>query len=584
MNIIEKDSEIYKDIRILYVEDDLELREMTFSFLKILFPKTHAVTNGAEGLDLFKKNIYDIILTDIRMPVMNGIKFISEIRKITETQRIIISSAYFDENDLMTLINLGVSKFLKKPTPIMNLRNLLFTTSDEILKEIEFKTLRKEYEQLLRKDLSDSVEKQSLLSEVVKQSFSAVVITDLEGKIEYVNKKFMEYSEYSMEELIGNNPRVIKSGLHDPDYYKNIWDDLNSGKNWVGEFHNKKKSGKIYTVLANIVPIKNNKGETTHYAGIHQDITYQKKEAAKRKKNEEIVKKSNEDLIIINKKLQDMQNHMMQQEKMASIGQLAAGIAHEINNPTGFIMSNLRSFKEYVADFKDLIAEYKKLDPSDNLESIQNKLKITNALEKEIDIDFLLDDVDDLLKESIDGADRIKDIVQNLRNFARLDQTEEFNYININDAIESTLKIVWNEIKYVSDVKKDFEEVKQVYANGGLLNQVFTNILVNAAQAIGSCKVNEKGLIKIKTYEENDKLLIEIVDNGCGMPDNIIKKIYEPFFTTKEVGKGTGLGLNISYDIVVNKHNGELICTSELDKGTTFKIILPIDKVKKQTK
>ena len=194
---------------------------------------------------------------------------------------------------------------------------------------------------------------------------------------------------------------------------------------------------------------------------------------------------------------------------------------------------------------------------------------------KENHIDFLLEDVGDLVNESLEGVERITSIVKNLRSFSRIDQIGEIKEYDIREGIKSTLIIAKNNYKYVAEVKTEFEEVPSIKCMPNEINQVFLNIIVNAAQAIESEKRKEKGLILIKVYEEKDFVCCSIYDDGPKIPEEVINKIFDPFFTTKEAGKGTGLGLNISYDIIVNKHKGKLLVENCSEKGVKFIIKLP---------
>ncbi|MCL4457058.1 MAG: ATP-binding protein [Nitrospirae bacterium] len=279
--------------------------------------------------------------------------------------------------------------------------------------------------------------------------------------------------------------------------------------------------------------------------------------------------------------LKAVQSQILQQEKMASIGQLAAGVAHEINNPVGFIMSNLGSLHKYI----DKLSEFIKIQteaieelscnpPISPLEkggeggfdNIIDKIKESqNALK----IDYIMQDIGSLIKESLEGAERVKKIVQDLKSFSHVDESEH-NSIDINAGIESTINIVWNELKYKATVKKEYGDIPPTKCNAGQLNQVFMNILVNAAHAI-----EKQGEITIKTWHENNDIFVSISDTGHGIPADKINRIFEPFFTTKEVGKGTGLGLSIAYDIV-KKHNGDIMVESEVGRGTTFTVKIPV--------
>jgi len=281
-----------------------------------------------------------------------------------------------------------------------------------------------------------------------------------------------------------------------------------------------------------------------------------------------VLETKNRELEAAYSELKNTQAQILQREKMASIGQLAAGVAHEINNPTGFIMSNLGTLGKYADKLTTFIEAQTKVIESLSAGEYPDELKETR---KKLKLDYILEDLGMLINESLDGADRIKKIVQNLKSFSRLDEAE-FKPSDINECIESTLNIVWNELKYKATVEKDYGKIPMIKCFPQQLNQVFMNLLVNGAHAIES-----QGTIKIKTWNGDGALHISISDTGSGIPEDKIKRIFEPFFTTKPVGKGTGLGLSITYDIV-KKHNGDIMVSSEVGKGTEFTITLPFDE------
>ena len=266
-------------------------------------------------------------------------------------------------------------------------------------------------------------------------------------------------------------------------------------------------------------------------------------------------------------------------QKLESIGQLASGIAHEINTPTQYIADNTNFLKKGFSDLKEIITFYEELrgavvgygDHKDIVTKIQ-------ALEQEINLAFLKEEIPQSIEEMDIGLQQITRIVKGMKEFSH-PATEEKKRVDINKALETVLSVSRNEWKYVAKVVKNFEsETFFVACYPGDLNQVFLNIVVNAAQAIaGVRKEGEdiKGIITITTAFDKDWAKIEIADNGPGMPNEIQKKIFDPFFTTKEVGKGTGQGLSIAYSIVVNKHGGNIYCDSKVGEGTTFKICLP---------
>jgi two-component system, NtrC family, sensor kinase len=289
------------------------------------------------------------------------------------------------------------------------------------------------------------------------------------------------------------------------------------------------------------------------------------KDISERIKDEREMWKANLELAEANMKLQRTQSIMVQQEKLASIGQLAAGVAHEINNPLGFLKSNHATLVKYVRTF--VIAWRELRDAA---------LPAASALEERLGLKDIFDDLESLFAESDDGFARIIRIVASLKNFSRAEYGEALAPYDVNAGIESTLVVAWNELKYVAEVKKDFGEVPHIQARGGELNQVILNILVNAAQAIASQGKNGKGNITISTRVRGESVVITIADDGPGMPKAVQSKIFDPFFTTKDPGSGTGLGLSISYDIVVAKHGGSLHVSSEPGEGAAFIIELPI--------
>jgi two-component system NtrC family sensor kinase len=264
--------------------------------------------------------------------------------------------------------------------------------------------------------------------------------------------------------------------------------------------------------------------------------------------------------------LQLTQAKVIQQEKMASIGQLAAGVAHEINNPMGFISSNLNTLVKYMERLTDFIhTQSRALESLDGIQ-VADELRDKR---KTLKIDYVIDDTRELIRESMDGAERVRTIVQNLKSFSRVDDAES-RPADINECITSTINIVWNELKYKASLVRELGVIPLTRCHPQQINQVFLNLLVNAAQSI-----DKQGEIVVRSWHENGSIYAQVTDTGCGMPPDVLKQIFEPFFTTKEVGRGTGLGLSITYDIV-KKHNGEITATSEEGKGTTFTVRLPV--------
>jgi signal transduction histidine kinase len=268
-----------------------------------------------------------------------------------------------------------------------------------------------------------------------------------------------------------------------------------------------------------------------------------------------------------NNRLEEAQNQLLQSEKMASIGQLAAGVAHEINNPIGFVSSNLGSLRGYVEPIFDLLALLKD-QPREALPAELRDALV--RLDKAVDLEFVQEDLPQLLNESEDGLLRVKKIVQDLKDFSRVDHAD-WQDADLNAGLDSTLNVVMNEVKYKAEVRKDYGVLPPVRCIAAQLNQVFMNLIVNAAHAIA-----ERGTITLVTRAvDDDWVCVEISDTGSGMSEEVKRRIFEPFFTTKPVGQGTGLGLSLSFSIV-QKHGGRIEVDSEIGVGTRFKVWIPV--------
>ncbi|MBR7962699.1 histidine kinase [Burkholderia vietnamiensis] len=265
------------------------------------------------------------------------------------------------------------------------------------------------------------------------------------------------------------------------------------------------------------------------------------------------------------RELEETHVQLLQSEKLASIGQLAAGVAHEINNPIGFISANLNTLRTWVRTLLDVIAAHEAAMPQ-----LEPRTRDTlAAMRGAADLDYVRDEIVTLIDESIDGALRVRRIVQDLRDFSR-PGSGEWSVVDVHAGLESTLNVVHNELKYKADIVREYGDVPHVECLPSQLNQVFMNLLVNAAHAIPA-----RGVITIRTSSDGDQVSIAISDTGTGMTPDIVRRIFDPFFTTKPVGQGTGLGLSVSHGIV-ERHRGTIDVTSEPGRGTTFCVRLPI--------
>ncbi|MBW8846839.1 MAG: ATPase [Burkholderiales bacterium] len=303
--------------------------------------------------------------------------------------------------------------------------------------------------------------------------------------------------------------------------------------------------------------------------------------AAHRTLLEDAVQERTSELRTVNEVLQNeirerkhLEGQLIQSEKLASIGHLAAGVAHEINNPIGYIFSNHGTLDGYIGKLFELIAAYECAEASITAREVIADLR---ALRERLELDFLKEDIPVLIRESRQGIVRVRQIVQDLKDFSRIESSQDWESADLHQGIDSTLNIVASEIKYKADLVKEYGTIPHIECLASQVNQVVMNLVVNATHAIGE----KRGRITIRTGAEEGQVWMEVSDTGSGIPPETLKHIFEPFFTTKPVGKGTGLGLSLSYGIV-QKHHGRIDVESVVGQGTTFRVTLPVRQTQTQ--
>lgn len=374
-----------------------------------------------------------------------------------------------------------------------------------------------------RKSTEENLRK---LSQAVEQSPATVIITDTEGNIEYVNPKFCELTGYSCEEVLGQNPRILKSGDKSPEEYKDLWDTITSGREWRGEFHNKKKNGELFWEQASVSPIKNEAGEITHFLAVKENITERKK---------------------AEKQMQEKEKQLRQAQKMEAVGTLAGGVAHDFNN----MLTSIIGYTEITMDNLD--------EESNNYNN---------------------------LKQVLNASFHARDIVAQLMAYTRKTKEDKIP-LQIDKIISDTLKLLSSSLPISISLQKEIEEdIQIIMGNATQIQQVLMNLCINAEQAMpegGTLKVTLKNL-DLDKFEvlpgheiSGAYVLLSVEDNGIGMDKATVERVFDPFFTTKEVGKGTGLGLSTVYGIVKQQH-GYITVDSEKGKGTSFNIYLPAIK------
>ncbi len=429
----------------------------------------------------------------------------------------------------------------------------------------------------MQRSLENTTVSRDFFDRIVNSIHDLLLVVSPTGEIQRINKAVLNVLSSDESKLLGTN-------------VNELFDDKAGGKNWAKQLQQKnqldaedvfllRQSGKALAMSMSASPLYSEHSQVDGYIIICQDNDRRIRAELEMEKafdnafalNAELrdmndsVEKKNQELDDAYRKLKASQSQILQQEKMASIGQLAAGVAHEINNPMGFITSNLQTLGKYIDRLNLFINEQKLVL---NEKAASDELQLLQEQQKKLKVDYILADGRELIEESLDGAGRVKKIVQNLKSFSRVDLAEMAE-VCLNDCLESTISIAWNELKYKSELEKDFGELAPIPCHPQQLNQVFLNILINAAQAI-----EKQGTIRISTRQDENNQYVSISDDGSGIPEDIQKKIFEPFFTTKDVGKGTGLGMSISYDII-HSHGGRIDLESEIGIGTTFTIVLP---------
>lgn len=420
----------------------------------------------------------------------------------------------------------------------------------------------------MEESLRESEEKFRSISSSAKD---AIVMLDESGAVSFWNAAAETIFGYSSDEMLGKYMYKLcaPERLHKT-YLAGLAELVTNGKGSpVGktlELAALRKGGGEFPVEVSLSAVRHK----DHWLaiGIVRDISERKQAEQKMQSYVEELTRANAELHTLNAKLAQAHNQLVQSEKMASIGMLAAGVAHEINNPIGFIKSNTQTLGKYVDELLQVVRAYEQVEAL--LPQHSELFAELRRTKTQIQFDYKKRDILTLLDESNQGLERVTKIIRNLRDFSHMESQEKWVMDDIHKGIESTLTVIWNELKYTCEVKKEYGVLPPVECMLSQLNQVFMNLLVNASQAIET-----RGIITIRTGAVEDQVWIEISDTGMGIPPENIKSIFDPFFTTKPVGKGTGLGLSVSYNII-QKHHGRIEVESAVGKGSTFRVWLPI--------
>jgi len=399
-------------------------------------------------------------------------------------------------------------------------------------------------------------------------------ITNEEGAapvIVYCNKVVAEQHGYPREQLIGKPITFLPQWMgRNPASFGQVQAALRAGQTFQYEDQVTRRDGSTFWLGVSIRPLYDAAGRLTHAVVVGADITAKRIET---RKKQELQDK----LVAEMQERERMVIELQLAQKLESVGRLAAGIAHEINTPIQYVGDSVHFLRSAFDDLDKLFEcsnEAMALLP-DTAERTAYQLEVAEAARK-YDLDYLRVEVPRAFTRTFDGVERVTNIVKAMKEFAHPDAREQ-SPVDLVHALQTTLLVASNEYKYVARVQTEFEDLPFVVCNVGELNQVFLNLIVNAAHAIkDSGKDVETGQITIRAAQDGEQAVICVGDNGCGVPEENLSKLYDPFFTTKEVGRGTGQGLAISHSIVVDKHGGEISVASEVGVGTQFTVRLPI--------
>ena len=526
---------------ILIVDDDKAVLLMLKDRLE---DSGYTVATARNGMDALTKLLGDptschAIVSDLIMPGMGGIELLKEIQSRPELSIIpfIVMTASSSPDEICDGIRLGAHYYIQKP---VNFRIL----------ESSLESAFSRYKTKLYSKLSDEINTSRLQGLQAAMNEHAIVsIANIRGEIIYANQLFTDISGYSLDELIGQSHRIVKSDRHDDAFFQNMWKTIAAGNVWHGEIENRTKGGKPYWVKSTILPIRNQRGKVEQYISIRTDISSQK---------------------IMEVERVQMLEKLLETGRRDSLGTLAGGVAHEINTPIQYIGDNLTFIKSWVPRLLEIVENARSSEGIEEWGALRDQ-----ALSMKYD--FVARELPVAIDQSIDGVGKIAEIVQSIKEFS-FPTTKAPHLFDVNRAIKLSAAVSRNEWKHVAHLNLSLDPALPKF-NGieGEVNQVMLNMIINASHAIEMKKTDAFGKIDIETNNLGNKIQIKISDNGIGIPEGNISRLFDLFFTTKGPGKGTGQGLAIAHAIIL-RHGGEITVDSQVGVGTHFHILLPVDE------
>jgi PAS domain S-box-containing protein len=666
---------------ILVVDDDKYFRQAVATSLRRQGYEVIESGDGADGLAQASTRLPSLVLSDVNMGGRNGFELLKELRTHVDTASIpvIMMTGEPQKADVRFSMEQGADDYLTKPFAMETLLSA-------VAARLQRTGIDQEVQAQQKAERLSAAKEIQLQTSALEAAANGIVITKRNGKILWVNRAFTRLTGYNIEEVIGQNPDILKSGLHPAKFYEDLWATILSGNIWQGEMVNRRKDGSLYDEEMTITPVSDEHGKIQNFIAIKQDVSGRKQneQLLARERDllqslmdnlpdhiyfkdvssrfirvnramarhlglalaEDAIGKSDVDffpsgqarqklmdeqlllatgqpilglveksdtaneanwvsstkvpvygadgkvtgLVGISRDItaykeaelerQRMEVQLRQSQKLESVGQLAAGIAHEINTPTQYVGDNTRFVKDSFVAIIKVLHSHEELLAAAKQNAISPELLARNEkILADSDLEYLCEQIPSALSETLEGIERVSKIVRAMKDFSHPGGKDK-TPADLNRAIESTVTVARNEWKYVADLKLELEpDLPPVPCFIGEFNQCILNLVVNAAHAIGDVvKKNPgtKGGITIRTQRDGDHVEVRVSDTGTGIAEAHRKNIFEPFFTTKDVGKGTGQGLTMIYGCIVNRHGGTVTFETELGKGTTFIIRLPL--------
>jgi PAS domain S-box-containing protein len=522
-------------LRVLIVEDNDDDRQLIVAALRRGNCEVvhDCVSSAAQMHAALERGVWDAIVSDYAMPGFSGIEALRIAGRHGHCLPFIICSGAIGEDTAVEMMRSGAHDYVGKD----NLARLLPAV-----------------ERALR-------ESEARFKETFDQAAVGMAHVGTDGRLLRVNRKFCDILGY-----IGGDALQLtyRYNIFCDDEERNavLQRELEEGlrDNYTTEKRCIRKDGSTGWVEVSVSMVRDAQGQCLYAIEVIEDISERKRAA-------ELLQQTNIEIQSINERLRAAQSQLLQTEKMASIGQLAAGVAHEINNPIGYVNSNLGTLEKYLEKVFAMLAAHESAEAA-LAPAARGALR---AMRQEIDLDFLRGDIGLLMSESREGIARVNRIVQDLKDFSHAGAQAEWRWADLHQGMDSALNIASNELKYKCAVRKEYGALPQIECLPSQLNQVFLNLLINAGHAIET-----RGTITIRSgMADDNQVWVEVADSGQGIAPASLNRIFDPFFTTKAMGKGTGLGLSLSYGIV-QKHNGRIEVESEPGKGSTFRVVLPV--------